>query len=83
MFRFSNQTVQAANYPSELMDDFYKAYRKLGRMIEDPKNKVEFKMATGDIMVTNNLRVMHGRNSYDGTSGVRHLQLSYMCQKFY
>ena len=29
-------------------------------------------------MVTNNLRVMHGRNAYDPSSGDRHLQLSYM-----
>ena len=30
------------------------------------------------MMATNNLRVMHGRTSYDATSGDRHLQLSYM-----
>jgi gamma-butyrobetaine dioxygenase len=29
-------------------------------------------------MVTNNLRVLHGRNAYDSSTGDRHLQLSYM-----
>ena len=39
---------------------------------------VKFRLNTGDMMATNNLRVMHGRTSYNINSGDRHLQLSYM-----
>lgn len=77
VFRFSNQLARPSNIPAEQMDDFYHAYRKLGRLIESPDNKVQFRLNTGDMMVTNNLRVMHGRNAYSG-DGQRHLQLSYM-----
>ncbi len=77
VFRFSNQLARPCNIAAEDMDDFYRAYRKIGRMIEAPENKVQFRLNTGDMMVTNNLRVMHGRNAYGG-EGQRHLQLSYM-----
>lgn len=78
VFRFSNQLARTMNLPAEQMSNFYDAYRALGKLIESPNNKVQFRLGSGDMMVTNNLRVMHGRNAYDGSSGERHLQLSYM-----
>jgi gamma-butyrobetaine dioxygenase len=78
VFRFSNQTAQTMSLPPAQMTGFYDAYRALGKLIESPDNKVQFRLATGDMMVTNNLRVMHGRNSYVAGTGERHLQLSYM-----
>lgn len=78
VFRFSNQLAQPARLKPEGMEAFYLAYRKLGALVEAPQNKVQFRLNAGDIMVTNNLRVLHGRNAYDPGSGERHLQLSYM-----
>jgi len=78
VFRFSNQLAQPSNFSPDRVEAFYHAYRKLGKLLETPENKIQFKLGTGDIMVTNNLRVLHGRNSYDPASGDRHLQLSYM-----
>ncbi|MFT4635628.1 MAG: gamma-butyrobetaine dioxygenase [Arenicella sp.] len=78
VFRFSNQLAQPVNLPADKMEAFYRAYRKLGMLVEAPKNKVQFRLNTGDIMVTNNLRVMHGRNAFNPSTGDRHLQLSYM-----
>ena len=78
VFRFSNQLAQTLNLPLDKMEAFYHAYRLLGRLIEDPNNMVKFRLNTSDMMATNNLRVLHGRTSYDVNSGDRHLQLSYM-----
>ena len=78
VFRFSNQLAQAMTLPANKMDEFYHAYRLLGKLVEDPNNMVKFRLNTSDMMATNNLRVMHGRTSYDVNSGDRHLQLSYM-----
>ena len=78
VFRFSNQLTEPLMLNADQVDGFYKAYRKLGRMLDSPENKIQFRLNTGDIMVTNNLRVLHGRNAYDANSGARHLQLSYM-----
>jgi len=78
VFRFSNQLAQPVSLPIEKMEAFYHAYRMLGQLVEDPHNMVKFRLNTSDMMATNNLRVMHGRTSYDVNSGDRHLQLSYM-----
>ncbi len=76
--RFSNQLLQTNMLASAQMESFYRAYRKLGRMIESDQHKIQFRLNSGDIMVTNNLRVLHGRTAYTGGSGERHLQLSYI-----
>lgn len=78
VFRFSNQLAQSLNLSNNELDEFYHAYRLLGKLIENPTNMVKFRLNTGDMMATNNLRVMHGRTAYDVNSGDRHLQLSYM-----
>jgi len=78
VFRYSNQLAQTTTIAADKTTEFYRAYRQLGRLIEAPENMVQFRLNTGDIMVTNNLRVMHGRKSYDANAGARHLQLSYM-----
>lgn len=78
VFRFSNQLMQPLNLSPEQVEPFYCAYKKLGRLIEEPSNLVSFKLNSGDIMATNNLRVMHGRLAFNASSGHRHLQLSYM-----
>lgn len=78
VFRFSNQLAQTLHIPPSQMGDFYRAYRKLGRIVEAPEYMVKFRLNTGDMMATNNLRVMHGRTAYGASSGDRHLQLSYM-----
>lgn len=78
VFRFSNQLAQPANIPAYKMEAFYAAYRALGKLVEAPENMVKFKLGTGDMMATNNLRVMHGRTAFNPGTGGRHLQLSYM-----
>ena len=77
-FRFSNQLAQPLSASFEEVGAFYAAYRKLGRMIDGDGYKVAFKAQTGDLLTVHGHRVMHGRLSFDPTSGARHLQDVYM-----
>ncbi len=77
-FRFSNQLAQPIDSSFEEMEEFYRAYRKLGRMIDSDRYKVAFKTASGDLLTVHGHRVMHGRLPFDPTSGERHLQDAYM-----
>jgi gamma-butyrobetaine dioxygenase len=77
-FRFSNQLAQPLSASFEEVGAFYAAYRKLGRMIDSDGYKVAFKAQTGDLLTVHGHRVMHGRLSFDPTSGARHLQDVYM-----
>ena len=73
-FRFSNQLAQPLDASFAEVGAFYAAYRKLGRMIDGDRYKVSFKARTGDLLTVHGHRVMHGRLSFDPTSGARHLQ---------
>ncbi len=77
-FRFSNQLAQPLDTSFEDVEAFYAAYRKLGMMIASTRYTTSFKTATGDLVTVHGHRVLHGRLSFDPTSGARHLQDVYM-----
>ncbi len=77
-FRFSNQLAQPLDVPGDLVEPFYAAYRKLGRMLDDPGYRVEFRTRGGDLVTVHGHRVLHGRKAFDPASGARHLQDGYM-----
>ncbi len=77
-FRFSNQLAQPLDASFEDVEAFYRAYRKLGRMIDSDRYKVALKTSSGDLLTVHGHRVMHGRLPFDPASGERHLQDVYM-----
>lgn len=77
-FRFSNQLALPLDAPFESVSPFYRAYRKLGRMIDDGDYRAEFATHDGDLITVHGHRVLHGRLPYDPASGARHLQDVYM-----
>lgn len=77
-FRFSNHLVQPLDAHFDDVETFYAAYRELGQMIMSDRYKVAFKASSGDLLTVHGHRVMHGRLSFDPTSGARHLQDVYM-----
>ena len=62
----------------ELMEKFYKAYRRFAELLHNEQFCVNFKLKKGDILSFDNRRVVHGRTEYDQNSGHRHLQGYYM-----
>ncbi|HEX6255497.1 MAG TPA: TauD/TfdA family dioxygenase [Euzebyales bacterium] len=76
--RFSNQLASPLDAAFDQVEPFYAAYRRLGRMIDDPRYRVEFKCAAGDLLAVHGHRVLHGRLPFDLERGARHLQDVYM-----
>ena len=75
--RFNNRSSAAfTDIPFEDMDGFYKAYRHLEALIDDPKMQVSFKLNPGECFIVDNTRVLHARAGYTG-SGNRWLQGCY------
>ncbi len=64
--------------PADQVDPFYATYRRLGRMLDDPAYRVEFRTKGGDLVTVHGHRVLHGRKAFDPASGARHLQDGYM-----
>ena len=74
--RFNNRSMQTFQVVPEKMAAFYAAYHTFAHMLEEDRFKVTFKMGTGDAMLFDNQRVLHGRIGYK-SSGDRHLQGCY------
>ncbi|PID65566.1 MAG: gamma-butyrobetaine hydroxylase [Gammaproteobacteria bacterium] len=57
----------------------YQAARKrLSELLEDPCFEKKFKLDSGELMMFDNNRVLHGRTSFDPSEGYRHLQGCYI-----
>lgn len=71
--RFSNQLMQPLPFDHPDLDEWYAAYRLLGRALTDRSNQVHFRMAGGEMLFVNGYRILHARTAYVA-DGPRHLQ---------
>ena len=76
--RFSMAAMGVLDIHPDIMESFYKAYRKCSSLLHDQKFTVNFRLKSGDIFCFNNRRVLHGRTKFDPNSGHRHLQGYYL-----
>jgi gamma-butyrobetaine dioxygenase len=73
--RYNNRSAAPFDLPEEIVRDYYRAYRRFGRLLHDADALVGFKLAAGDLFVVDNQRVLHGRRGFG--RGRRHLQGAY------
>ncbi len=75
--RFNNRSsAPITDVPFEVMETYYRAYRRFGELVDDETMGVSFKLAPGECFVVDNRRVLHARKGYSG-SGSRWLQGCY------
>eukprot|EP01128_Nolandella_sp_AFSM9_P010280 TRINITY_DN7072_c0_g1_i1.p1 TRINITY_DN7072_c0_g1~~TRINITY_DN7072_c0_g1_i1.p1 ORF type:complete len:386 (+),score=56.03 TRINITY_DN7072_c0_g1_i1:255-1412(+) len=63
--------------PSDMVTEYYRAYKSFQELMFDPKYLIEFRMNEGDLVAWNNRRVLHGRRGV-GDNGGRHVQGCYI-----
>lgn len=63
--------------PQDLLDAYYPAFCRFGRMLQEEKYMMQFVMKAGECMVFDNHRIVHGRAAYSATSGDRYLRGCY------
>eukprot|EP00127_Corallochytrium_limacisporum_P007381 Clim_evm18s249 gene=Clim_evmTU18s249 len=56
---------------------YYEAYRRFNELVREEANVWRFSMNSGDLVVFNNRRALHARDSFDPQTGLRHLQGAY------
>ena len=78
VIRYNTHLRLPLDIPGDLVEPYYEAHRVMSALIEDPANRVQFKLEPGDVLAMHNHRVMHGRKAYDPSSGRRHLELGWM-----
>jgi len=76
LIRFSNQQRRELSIPFEDIENFYFSYNLFSKMVNDPTNQLKFRFQPGNILMFNNLRILHAREAFNLNSGLRHLQLA-------
>ena len=70
---FNAHLADVPDFEPGLMYEFYAAFQELMQRIRDPKYDIEYVLANGEMVVFDNLRILHGRTQFDPDSGDRHL----------
>ena len=70
---FNAHIADKPDMRSELLYDFYAAYKALMHRIRDPQYAIRYRLRPGEMVAFDNSRVLHGRDAFDPDSGERHL----------
>ena len=60
------------------LDLYYSARNKISEFYNSDKYRIEFKLASGDLLMMDNHRLLHGRTSFNSNEGKRFLQGCYI-----
>jgi alpha-ketoglutarate-dependent taurine dioxygenase len=60
------------------MEPFYQAYCTFARYLHDPTYQYRIRLDSGDCLLTQNARVLHGRTAYEPHTGYRELEAGYI-----
>ena len=76
--RYNAHIAAIFDMPADIMPAYYRAYRAYMRLTRDPKYRLSFKLESGEMVVFDNRRVLHGREAFDPSTGHRHLHGCYV-----
>lgn len=77
-FVFNAHISDVPDMETEILYEFYAAYRALMTQVRDSKYAVRYALRPGEMAVFDNRRVLHGRTAFDPTSGTRHYRGYYI-----
>lgn len=76
--RYNAHLAGIFDMSAEVMPAYYRAYRAYMAKTRDPKYRLTLKLKAGEMVVFDNRRVLHGRQSFDPSTGFRHLHGCYV-----
>ena len=72
IIKFNKSTIQKD------LDKYIEARRKFWSLIKSKTNNLEIKQQSGDMLILDNYRVLHGRTGYKDTENKRYFRQGYM-----
>lgn len=75
---FNAHIADVPDFSPEIMYDFYTAFRELMLRIRSAENNIEYALRSGEMVVFDNQRILHGRAAFEPDSGQRHLRGYYI-----
>ncbi len=76
--RYNAHIAATFDMPAHIMPAYYRAYRAMMVKTRDARYQLTFKLAAGEMVVFDNRRILHGRESFDPATGFRHLHGCYV-----
>jgi len=73
--RFHERSFATLDIEPELMDAYYKALIKLAKLLYADTFMITHHLAPGEAFIFDNQRVLHGRSSFEGSPGRRHMRI--------
>lgn len=73
----SQHMADVFDLPQVFLNRYYPAFCRFGRMMQDDKYVMRFRLNAGECIVFDNHRIVHGRAAYTASSGKRHLRGCY------
>jgi gamma-butyrobetaine dioxygenase len=65
-------------FTPERLDAYYRARQLFDHMLRAPDFEIRFLLKSGDLVMFDNCRLLHGRTAFDPAEGLRHLQGCYI-----
>lgn len=75
---WSNSTMAPLDTPFDQMSALQSAIRRFVTLVESPRFLIERKLVSGEALVFDNRRMLHGRTAFLPETGARHLQGCYL-----
>ncbi|MCO4848607.1 MAG: TauD/TfdA family dioxygenase [Yoonia sp.] len=76
--RYNAHLAGIFDMPADVMSAYYRAYRAYMAKTRDPKYRLTLKLKAGELVAFDNRRILHGRDSFDPSTGYRHLHGCYV-----
>lgn len=76
--RYSRTNLTPYVGPADTYKEVREAYLAFTELVESPEFEMVFKLDPGELLVTENTRILHGRKGFDRACGDRHLQGCYI-----
>ena len=74
----NNRSAAPLALPEDEVATYYTAYRRLMAIYRSPGYALRLRLEPGDLLVLDNTRVLHGRETFEATGGQRHLKGRYV-----
>ncbi|WP_119303993.1 TauD/TfdA family dioxygenase [Dongia deserti] len=76
--RFNNWLRSTLDVPADVVAPLYRALGRFWERLRDPSYHLTIRLRAGEMLAYSNHRVLHGRESFDPSTGGRHLQGCYI-----
>lgn len=73
----SQHMADIFDLPQRVLDAYYPAFVRFGRMLQDEKYVMRFTLKATECITFDNHRIVHGRAAYSASSGERYLRGTY------